>query len=155
MSEEELCVKCEKRPFFYKKWRLCQSCYSKYHKSGKLYTLEQFKFEFQHQNKKVSDDCIDGMINDGFTVAKIAQTCGISRQAVHQRINKEDYKQRLMYKKHYEVIFLYKIGFLPNEIEDMVYCKVGTVHRILNQYNIKRPFSPINSRYCRWAYNVS
>jgi len=103
----------------------------------------------------VTKEQINERIDLGITVAQIAKEYGVSRQAVHQRIDKEDYKQRLMYKKHYEVIFLYKIGFPPNEIEDMIYCKVGTVHRILNQYNIKRPLSPINSRYCRWAYNVS
>ena len=101
----------------------------------------------------ITKEQINERIDSGITVAQIAREYGVSRQAVHQRINKEDYKQRLMYKRHYEIIFLYKIGFLPNEIEDML--KVGEVYYILNQYKIKRPLSPKNPRCCRWEYNVN
>ena len=108
-----------------------------------------------NSNIKISDDCIDGMINDGFTIAKIAKTCGVSRQAVHQRVNKDEYKQRLMYKQHYEIIFLYKIGFTPKEIEELLVCNLGKIHNVLNKYNVKKPISTKKIVYTNYDLGMS
>jgi hypothetical protein len=136
-EDSELCVMCRKKPFFYKKWKMCRTCHHRLYTNGKLQDYPQYETTWRKQ--KISDECLTDMVNEGFTTAQIARTCDMSRQGVHLRVDQTEYKSKHMWHNHYEIIFLYKIGFTLNEIEEMVNAKRGTASNILNKYKIKRP----------------
>lgn len=87
---------------------------------------------------KISDECLNDMVKEGFNTVQIAKTCGISRQAVHQRAPK-NYKSYNSFHRHYEIIFLYKIGFTRKEIPNYINSPISEVDRILKKYRIKKP----------------
>ena len=135
----ELCIYCKKRPINVRKWKLCDSCYGKLRRNGKLQSIPKYKVYHKVTYPKISNECISDMIKEGFTTAQIGKTCNISRQAVHQRVNKEKYKVYTTYHNHYEIIFLHKIGFAPKDIEKLVNKSIVTVYRVLKRYSIKKP----------------
>ena len=137
----ELCTYCEKRPIDVRKWKLCNTCRAELRRNGKLQNMPKYKVYHKVTYPKISNECISDMIKEGFTTAQIGRTCNISRQAVHQRVNKEKYKAYTIYHGHYEIIFLYKIGFTQQEISELIKCSKSKVAGILNQYRIKRPIT--------------
>ena len=88
-----------------------------------------------NKNAKVTNEQIDAMVKSGFSIAQIGKIYGISRQAVHLRVDKEKYKRCIMYHRHYEIIFLYKIGFTIQEIA--AYTKTKRIYPILDKYKVK------------------
>ena len=88
-----------------------------------------------NKNAKITNEQIDVMVKSGFSIAQIGKIYGISRQAVHLRVNKEKYKTYIKQHKHYEIIFLYKIGFNIKEIT--AYTKTTRIYPILDKYKVK------------------
>ena len=134
----ENCKICKKQPILYKKWQLCRPCYHKAYYAHTLQTFPQFKSKGKHPPIKISDKCIDDMVREGFTTAQIARTCNMSRQGVHLRVG-PNYKSYNRYHKHYEIIFLSKIGFIQMEIAALLKCHAMTVSNVLRKYKIKKP----------------
>ena len=131
----ELCTQCDEKPIDFGKYKLCFRCYAKFSKEDKLLILPKYTTH----KKKISDECIKDMIDEGFNLSQIAKTCNMSRQGVHQRVDKEKYKTKMMYHKHYEIIFLHKIGFTPIEIDELTQNSKGAASRIMRMYNVKKP----------------
>lgn len=151
----ELCSICNEKPLAYKKWRMCRSCYGKLYNNGKLAKCPTYKFEYKPKTKKVSDGCIIDMLNEGFTTATIAKTCNMSRQAIHQRIDKNLYHFKTMHHRHYEIIFLYKIGFTPLEINQLLTQPISNniVYIVLKKYKVKKRQFETDSQLIRYYCN--
>jgi len=127
---------------------MCINCYQKIQKKKEIHLYPQYEIEYKKgkdrkQRKpqiafKISKDCLDNMVNQGFNTVQIANTCGMSRQGVHYRLDKTQYKIKTMWHKHYEAIFLYKIGFDIKEISNLSGISVENTKHILDKYNVKK-----------------
>ena len=69
--------------------------------------------------RKMSAACIEGLREDGFTQSQIARVCGVSKQAVNQRILGKRKACRLQLKKRWRrhhIARLYLAGYLTKDI---------------------------------------
>ena len=79
---------------------------------------------------KISNECLDDLLEEGFNQSQIAQTCNISRQAISARIHYKSKRDNIL-RKRYSIMFLYRLGFTIAEMAELIGYSPITVARYL------------------------
>ena len=80
-------------------------------------------------NQKLSDECLSDFINAGISQSSIARICNMTRQAISARVLYKPKKSQIMLRR-FSVWFLYRLGFLPEEIVVLTKYSYPTVYKI-------------------------
>ncbi len=86
---------------------------------------------------KISPECLEAFKGEGLTQSQIAQTCGMSRQAIHRRLTKI-YKTPRQYTR---TINLVRKGFHLSEIIQITGKKITTIRNRLRRILTKEEYN--------------
>jgi hypothetical protein len=84
--------------------------------------------------RKISDQCLKDLLDEGFNQSEIARTCSITRQAVSIRIHFKPKKSAIALRR-WTVSFLWRLGFTILEIVEFTGYAYGTVSKLLIDKN--------------------
>jgi len=94
--------------------------------------------------KKISDNCLTDLLDEGFNQAEIARACNMSRQGINQMITYTSKRNEIKLRQ-YTVIYLRRLGFLMSEIMDFTGYSRGNVTKLMVLSGFRggeRPYGP-------------
>lgn len=84
--------------------------------------------------QKISNECLQDLLDEGFNQSEVARTCSITRQAVSSRIHFKPKKPAIQLRR-WTVLFLRRLGFTLMEIANFTNYTDASVNRILWKNN--------------------
>ena len=82
------------------------------------------------QKEKITKKCLNDFLGEGLSQSQVAKACGMSRQAVNQRIAYVSKHGDIRARRH-SVVFLRRLGFLIPEIMDFTGYGQGNIIKLL------------------------